>query len=75
MQAYETGMKSGDTRMVLTPDSEFFRYLNNPGAGLPRSDKQTAGGMSPARFRETCRWPRGQTEARHVWEQDLIGAG
>lgn len=31
MQAYETGMKSGDTRMVLTPDSEFFRYLNNPG--------------------------------------------
>jgi membrane protease subunit HflC len=30
MQAYETGLKPGDTRLVLTPDSEFFRYLNNP---------------------------------------------
>jgi membrane protease subunit HflC len=36
MQAYEAGMKGGDseTRMLLTPDSEFFRYFNNPnGAG------------------------------------------
>ncbi|MEZ5854914.1 MAG: protease modulator HflC [Hyphomicrobiaceae bacterium] len=28
MQAYEAGIKSGDTRMVITPDSEFFRYFN-----------------------------------------------
>ena len=30
------GMKGGDadTRMILTPDSEFFKYFNNPnGAG------------------------------------------
>lgn len=34
MQAYETGLKSGDTRLVITPESEFFKYLNNPaGAG------------------------------------------
>ncbi len=32
MQAYEAGIKSSDTRMLLTPDSEFFRYFNNPGA-------------------------------------------
>lgn len=31
MQAYETGMKAGDTRMLLSPDSEFFRYFNSPG--------------------------------------------
>jgi membrane protease subunit HflC len=31
MQAYEAGLKSGDTRLVITPDSDFFRYLNNPG--------------------------------------------
>jgi membrane protease subunit HflC len=31
MQAYEAGMKSGDTRMLLSPDSEFFRYFNAPG--------------------------------------------
>jgi len=29
MQAYEHGLKSGDTRMVISPDSEFFRYFNN----------------------------------------------
>lgn len=35
MQAYETGLKSSDTRLVITPDSEFFRYLNNPSGGAP----------------------------------------
>lgn len=35
MQAYETGLKSSDTRFVITPDSEFFRYLNNPSGGAP----------------------------------------
>jgi membrane protease subunit HflC len=39
MQAYEAGMKSADksaeTRMLLSPDSEFFRYFNNPSGGSP----------------------------------------
>ncbi|MBN8534276.1 MAG: protease modulator HflC [Rhizobiales bacterium] len=35
LQAYETGLKSGDTRLVITPDSEFFRYLNNPSGKTP----------------------------------------
>ncbi len=36
MQAYEAGIKSGETRMLLSPESEFFRYFNNPaGAGAP----------------------------------------
>jgi modulator of FtsH protease HflC len=30
MQAYETGLKTGDTRLVLSPDSDFFRYFNDP---------------------------------------------
>ncbi len=30
MQAYEQGIKSSDTRMLLTPDGEFFRYFTNP---------------------------------------------
>ena len=30
MQAYDTSMKAKDTRMLLSPDSEFFRYFNNP---------------------------------------------
>jgi modulator of FtsH protease HflC len=30
MQAYEHGLKSGDTRMVIKPDSEFFRFFVDP---------------------------------------------
>jgi len=30
MQAYEHGFKAGDTRMLLSPDSEFFKYFTNP---------------------------------------------
>lgn len=37
MQAYEQGIKSGDTRMVLSPDSDFFRYFNSAaGAAAPQ---------------------------------------
>ena len=30
MQAYATGLKSGDTRLVLSPNSTFFRFFNDP---------------------------------------------
>jgi membrane protease subunit HflC len=30
MQAYEAGMRPNDTRMLLKPDSEFFRYFVDP---------------------------------------------
>jgi modulator of FtsH protease HflC len=30
MQAYEAGLKSADTRMLLKPDSEFFRFFVDP---------------------------------------------
>jgi membrane protease subunit HflC len=40
MQAYEAGMKGGETetRMLLSPDSDFFKYFNNPSgtAGQPK---------------------------------------
>ncbi|WP_369721799.1 MULTISPECIES: protease modulator HflC [unclassified Bradyrhizobium] len=31
MSAYENGLKSSDTRFLLRPDSDFFRYFGNPG--------------------------------------------
>lgn len=34
MQAYEASMKAGDTRMLLSPDSDFFRYFQNPNGGV-----------------------------------------
>ena len=37
MQAYEEGLKSGDTRLVLTPDSEFFRFFTDPRGKNPSS--------------------------------------
>ena len=30
MQAYEAGLKSSDTRMLLKPDSDFFRFFVDP---------------------------------------------
>jgi membrane protease subunit HflC len=30
MQSYEATLKPGDTRMVLSPEGEFFRYLRSP---------------------------------------------
>ena len=36
MQAYTEAIKPGDTRMLLSPDSEFFRYFQDPMGGKPR---------------------------------------
>jgi membrane protease subunit HflC len=41
MQAYENGLKANDTRLLLKPDSNFFRYFSNP-SGNP-SGKPSAG--------------------------------
>ncbi|MBS7541458.1 protease modulator HflC [Ancylobacter lacus] len=48
MQAYETSLKPDDTRLLLSPNSEFFRYFNAPGSaaatgGTPASAAGTAG--------------------------------
>jgi membrane protease subunit HflC len=37
MEAYKSGLRHNDTRMVLRPDSDFFRYFGNP-AGKPRTE-------------------------------------
>jgi membrane protease subunit HflC len=38
MTAYENGLKSNDTRFLLRPDSEFFRFFANP-SGKPLAAK------------------------------------
>jgi membrane protease subunit HflC len=35
MTAYETGLRSSDTRFLLRPDSEFFRFFANPSGHPP----------------------------------------
>ena len=41
MQAYAAALKPGDTRFVLSPSSEFFRFLNSP------SGNPSPGGVEP----------------------------
>ena len=33
MQAYEKGLNSNDTRLLMSPDSEFFKYFTDPSGG------------------------------------------
>jgi len=50
MQAYETGLKHNDTRLLLKPDTSFFRYFNDPaGKGNVASQPQTQAPAAPAR--------------------------
>ncbi len=49
MQAYEAGFKPGDTRLLLSPDSTFFRYFNDPsGRGPAASAPATPAPAAPA---------------------------
>ena len=42
MQAYEKSFQNRDTTMVLSPESEFFRFFADP-AGAPVADQQAQG--------------------------------
>ena len=48
MQAYEAGLRANDTRMVLKPDSDFFRYFGDP-SGKSRDGTPTTGSRPAAR--------------------------
>jgi len=48
MQAYEQGFKHTDTRMLLKPDSNFFRYFTDP-SGKRREHSGTPAPSAPAR--------------------------
>jgi membrane protease subunit HflC len=52
MQAYEAGLKHNDTRLLLKPDTSFFRYFNDP-SGKQKGDAATARppGTAPAATR------------------------
>jgi len=49
MSAYETGLKGGDTRYLLRPDSPFFRYFADPqGKGEGKGEAKAAAEPAPA---------------------------
>lgn len=48
MQAYERGLLGGDTRMILSPTSDFFRYFADPsGRESAAATRQTAQPRQP----------------------------
>lgn len=56
MQAYEEGLKSQDTRLVISPTSEFFQYFNAPGGKLPVAKGAVPGSsQSPDRTSQATR--------------------
>jgi modulator of FtsH protease HflC len=46
MTAYETGLKSNDTRFLLRPDSDFFRFFGGP-SGKPASSAASPSAAKP----------------------------
>ncbi len=48
MQAYDQSMQAKGTRMLLSPDSEFFRYFNNPLGPPGRATPPTPAPSAPA---------------------------
>ena len=48
MQAYEAGLRASDTRLVLRPDSEFFKYFGNPSGKEPKDPSKPAAPPSAA---------------------------
>lgn len=48
MQAYEAALKPTDTRLVIKPDSNFFRYFNDPAGKGRTNGPQTPAVPAPA---------------------------
>jgi modulator of FtsH protease HflC len=48
MQAYEGSLRPGDTRMLLSPNSQFFQYFNNAfGSAVQNAAPSPAGTANP----------------------------
>ena len=54
MSAYETGLRSNDTRFLLRPDSEFFRFFANPSGHPPAAARRRSRKASGRHIRVTA---------------------
>jgi membrane protease subunit HflC len=49
MQAYQAGLRPGSTRMLISPDSEFFRYFNDATGAAPLTGPPVVRGPAATR--------------------------
>ena len=47
MLAYQEGLRPEDTRLVIGPDSDFFRYFNDPTGAIPGAASETESTATP----------------------------
>jgi membrane protease subunit HflC len=47
MVAYQNGLKPGSTRLLISPDSEFFRYFNDATGAAPLGSRSRPPGAAP----------------------------
>jgi membrane protease subunit HflC len=47
MTAYENGLKSADTRFLLRPDSDFFKFFSNSSGHPPAAPAQPGASAAP----------------------------
>ncbi len=47
MQAYEAGLKASDTRMIVSPKSDFFRYFGSAKGEMPKGETTTSEARQP----------------------------
>ena len=57
MQAYAGALKTGDTQLVLSPTSEFFRFFGNPNGTSPQPTVAAASPSGPAPAAPTAATP------------------
>ncbi len=48
MTAYENGLRNSDTRFLLQPDSDFFRFFSNPSGKPAAAAASATAGAAPA---------------------------
>ncbi len=48
MTAYENGLRNSDTRFLLQPDSDFFRFFSNPSGKPAAAPASATAGAAPA---------------------------
>ena len=65
MQAYEAGLKGSDTRLVISPSSDFFRYFSDPQGRAAASRRPPATRADPRiRARPPVRRPGRRADDR-----------